>query len=65
MTPPPARRWARSPGWTPYPAHKVYTIRGAQREYLIPAVPEVFIKYVDMDANRMEVQVGKGWPPMN
>ncbi len=43
----------------PYPAHKVYTVRGA-REYLIPAVPEVFIKSVDLDANRMEVQVWEG-----
>ena len=42
-----------------YPAHKVYTVRGA-REYLIPAVPEVFIKSVDLDANRMEVQVWEG-----
>ena len=46
-----------------YPAHKVYTVRGA-REYLIPAVPDVFIKSVDLDANRMEVQVWKGWPRM-
>ena len=42
-----------------YPAHKVYTVRGA-REYLIPAVPDVFIKSVDLDANRMEVQVWEG-----
>ena len=43
----------------PYPAHKVYTVRGA-REYLIPAVPEVFIKSVDLDADRMEVHVWEG-----
>ena len=43
----------------PYPAHKVYTVKGV-REYLIPAVPEVFIKSVDLDANRMEVQVWEG-----
>ena len=43
----------------PYPAHKVYTVKG-DREYLIPAVPEVFIKSVDLDANRMEVQVWEG-----
>lgn len=43
----------------PYPAHKVYTVRG-QREYLIPAVPDVFIRSVDLDANRMEVQVWEG-----
>ena len=42
-----------------YPAHKVYTVRGA-REYLIPAVPDVFIKSVDLDANRMEVHVWEG-----
>ena len=43
----------------PYPAHKVYTVRGA-REYLIPAVPEVFIQSVDLDADRMEVHVWEG-----
>ena len=43
----------------PYPAHKVYTVKGA-REYLIPAVPEVFIKSVDLDDNRMEVHVWEG-----
>ena len=43
----------------PYPAHKVYTVRG-RREYLIPAVPDVFIRSVDLDANRMEVQVWEG-----
>jgi 16S rRNA processing protein RimM len=43
----------------PYPAHKVYTVRG-QREYLIPAVKDAFIKSVDLDANRMEVHVWEG-----
>ncbi len=43
----------------PYPAHKVYTVRGA-REYLIPAVKDVFIKSVDLDLNRMEVHVWEG-----
>ena len=42
-----------------YPAHQVYTVRG-KREYLIPAVPEVFIKSVDLDANRMEVHILEG-----
>ena len=42
-----------------YPASKVYTVRG-QKEYLIPAVPEVFIKSVDLDDNRMEVHVLEG-----
>lgn len=42
-----------------YPAHKVYTVRGTE-EYLIPAVPEVFIRSVDLDANRMEVRILEG-----
>lgn len=42
-----------------YPAHKVYTVKG-QREYLIPAVKDIFIKSVDLDRNRMEVQVWEG-----
>lgn len=43
----------------PYPAHKVYTVRG-EREYLIPAVQGAFIQSVDLDANRMEVTVWEG-----
>lgn len=42
-----------------YPAHKVYTVKG-QREYLIPAVKDIFIKSVDLDRDRMEVQVWEG-----
>ena len=42
-----------------YPAHKVYTVKG-RREYLIPAVKDVFIKSVDLDRDRMEVQVWEG-----
>ena len=42
-----------------YPASKVYTVKG-RKEYLIPAVPEVFIKSVDLDGNRMEVHVLEG-----
>ena len=42
-----------------YPAHKVYTAKG-KREYLIPAVKDVFIKSVDLDANRMEIHVLEG-----
>ncbi|MCI2058659.1 MAG: ribosome maturation factor RimM [Oscillibacter sp.] len=42
-----------------YPAHKVYTVRG-QREYLIPAVPGVFIKSVDLSQNRMEIHMLEG-----
>ena len=43
----------------PYPAHKVYTVRG-HREYLIPAVQGTFVQSVDLDANRMEVTVWEG-----
>ena len=43
----------------PYPAHKVYTVQG-EREYLIPAVPEVFIRSVSLDENRMDVVVLEG-----
>ena len=46
-------------GVDPYPAQKISTVRGA-REYLIPAVPEVFIKSVDLDANVMRVTVWEG-----
>ena len=31
-----------------------------QREYLIPAVPGVFIQSVDLEANVMEVHVWEG-----
>lgn len=43
----------------PYPAHKVYTVRG-DREYLIPAVKGAFIQSVDLEGNRMEVHVWEG-----
>ena len=42
-----------------YPAHQVYTVKG-EKEYLIPAVKDVFIKSVDLDRDRMEVQVWEG-----
>lgn len=42
-----------------YPAHKVYEVRG-KREYLIPAVPEVFIVSVDVDGGTMRVHRMKG-----
>ena len=42
-----------------YPAHQVYTVRG-QREYLVPAVPEVFIQSVDLDAGVMKIHVLEG-----
>ena len=31
-----------------------------KKEYLIPAVKDVFIKSVDLDRDRMEVQVWEG-----
>ena len=42
-----------------YPAHDVYEVKG-EREYLIPAVPEVFIAAVDADAGTMAVHMQKG-----
>ena len=42
-----------------YPAHKIYQVRG-QREYLIPAVPGVFIAAVDPDGGTMRVNMMKG-----
>ena len=46
----------------PYPAHKIYTVRG-QREFLVPAVKDVFIKSVDLEDNRMEIHVWEGMAP--
>lgn len=42
-----------------YPAHKVYTVRG-RRELLVPAVKDVFIRSVDMEAGRMDIHVWEG-----
>ena len=42
-----------------YPAHKIYEVKG-QREYLIPAVPGVFIESVDLDAETVRVHMMKG-----
>ena len=42
-----------------YPASKVYTVKG-EKEYLVPAVKDAFIRSVDLDANRMEVHVWEG-----
>ena len=42
-----------------YPAHKVYEVKG-EREYLIPAVPDVFIDSVDIDAGFVRVKMMKG-----
>ncbi len=43
----------------PYPAHKVYTVRG-RREFLVPAVKGAFIHSVQMEDNRMEIHVWEG-----
>ena len=42
-----------------YPAHKIYEVKG-EREYLIPAVPGVFIESVDLDAETIRVHLMKG-----
>ena len=42
-----------------YPAHKVYEVKG-DREYLIPAVPGVFIASVDIGAGVVRVHMMKG-----
>ena len=42
-----------------YPAHKIYEVKG-EREYLIPAVPGVFIESVDLDAEVVRVHLMKG-----
>ena len=42
-----------------YPAHKIYEVKG-KREYLIPAVPDVFIESVDIDAGVIRVHMMKG-----
>lgn len=42
-----------------YPAHKIYEVKG-DREYLIPAVPEVFIESVDLDSEIIRVHLMKG-----
>ena len=43
-----------------YPAHKVYQVRGDAHEYLIPAVPDVFIVSADPDAEGIRVRMMKG-----
>ena len=43
-----------------YPAHKIYVVHGDGKEYLIPAVPEVFIMEIKMDENKMIVRMMKG-----
>lgn len=43
-----------------YPAHKIYEVKGGGREYLIPAVQDVFIASVDIDGGTMRVHMMKG-----
>lgn len=43
-----------------YPAHKVYQVRGGAHEYLIPAVPGVFIAAVDPEGETIRVHMMKG-----
>lgn len=42
-----------------YPASKIYTVKG-EKEYLVPAVKGAFIQSIDLDANRMEINVWEG-----
>jgi len=42
-----------------YPASDVYTVRGG-REFLFPAVKDVFIASLDLEANRMEIHEWEG-----
>ena len=42
-----------------YPAHKVYEVKG-EKEYLIPAVPNVFIASVDVETGVVRVHLMKG-----
>jgi len=42
-----------------YPAHEVYEVKG-EHEYLIPAVPGVFIASVDVEACVVRVHMMKG-----
>lgn len=42
-----------------YPAHDIYQVRGS-REYLIPAVPGVFIASVDVEGETLRVHMMKG-----
>ena len=42
-----------------YPASEVYTVKG-EKEYLVPAVKDAFIRSVDLDRNRMEIHLWEG-----
>ena len=43
----------------PYPAHKVYAVRGGKDEYLIPAVP-AFVKEINLTEKYMDIHVWEG-----
>lgn len=43
-----------------YPAHKIYQVKGGGHEYLIPAVPQVFIAHIDPEAEVIRVHMMKG-----
>ena len=43
----------------PSPAHDLWVVRGAEREHLIPAVPEIVLE-VDLDARRIVIRPPEG-----
>ena len=46
-------------GIEPSPAHDLWAVRGAGREHLIPAVPEIVVE-VDVDARRIVIRPPEG-----
>jgi 16S rRNA processing protein RimM len=46
-------------GIEPSPAHDLWVVRGAAREHLIPAVPEI-VQEVDVDARRVVIRPPEG-----
>jgi 16S rRNA processing protein RimM len=46
-------------GIEPSPAHDLWVVRGAGREHLIPAVPEI-VREVDLDAKRVVIRPPEG-----
>lgn len=43
----------------PYPAHKIYAVRGGKDEYLVPAVP-AFIAAIDVPGGTMDIHMMEG-----
>lgn len=43
----------------PYPAHKIYAVRGGKDEYLVPAVP-AFIAQVDVPGGTVDIHMMEG-----